>query len=206
MRVLGLDEAGRGPVIGPLVVGGALVEAEQLDALVALGVTDSKALSRARREALHPQITALCTTRTLALAPRELEENLTQVELRALAALIDELAPDLVQLDAPVPPAAIPHFVARLRSMLAREVEIAAENKAEVKYPAVAAASVMAKVARDRAMLALHARYGDLGWGYPAEPKTQAFLARCAAAGAFPDCVRVRWATVQRLKQRGLFG
>jgi len=206
MRILGLDEAGRGPVIGPLVVGGALIEADRVDALVALGVTDSKVLSRARREALHAEIATICTTRTLALEPAQLEENLTQVELGALAALIDALAPDLVQLDAPVPPAAIPHFVARLQSMLAREVEVVAENKAEVKYPAVAAASVVAKVARDRAMLALHARYGDLGWGYPAEPKTQAFLARCAAAGAFPDCVRARWATVQRLKQRGLFG
>ncbi|HEY5595889.1 MAG TPA: ribonuclease HII [Candidatus Bipolaricaulota bacterium] len=206
MRILGLDEAGRGPVLGPLVVGATMLEFEQLPQLETIGPADSKLLTRPQRQALFDRITASFTTRTVAVEPQSLEENLTQVELNCLAALINELAPDHVFLDAPVPPAAIPAFVLQLRSRLVKACSIVAENKAESRYPAVAAASIVAKVTRDRAMSTLHEQYGDIGWGYPAEPKTLAFLHRCLSQGAFPPCVRTRWATVQRLKQRSLFG
>lgn len=206
MKILGLDEAGRGPVVGPLVVGAALLEIGQLPRLEAIGPADSKLLSRGQRQALFDQITANFTTRTIAVEPQRLEENLTQVELGCLAALINELQPDHVYLDAPVPPSAIPAFVLQLRSRLAKPCTLVAENRAESRYPAVAAASIVAKVTRDRAMSTLHEQYGDIGWGYPAEPKTLAFLHRCLSQGSFPDCVRTRWATVQRLRQRSLFG
>lgn len=203
MLVLGLDEAGRGPVLGPLVLGAVAIEAARLEALAALGVADSKRLSRARREALLPQIARLARVETLALEPAELEGNLTEVELKGLVRLVRAIGPDAVYLDAPVPPAAIPAFLARLRAALDEPVALVAENRAEARYPVVAAASIVAKVARDRAMRALQACYGDIGWGYPAEPKTRAFLRRCLIEGRWPPCVRTRWATVQRLRRHG---
>mgnify|MGYP002624535438 CR=1 FL=1 len=205
MRVLGLDEAGRGPVLGPMVLGAVLVEGDGQAALYAMGAADSKALDRARREALYAEIAGRFAWDVVELAPAALEENLTQVELDGLAKLINKLRPQAVYLDAPVGPAAIPGFVRQLADRLDFQPQITAENRAEDRYPVVAAASIVAKVTRDRAMTALHARYGDIGWGYPAEPKTQAFLRRCADEGRFPDCVRTRWATVQRFKQRSLF-
>lgn len=205
MIILGLDEAGRGPVLGPMVIGAVLLETGQTKALQRLAVRDSKALTRKRREALFVDIQASLLTDTLVLEPHQLESNLTQVALEGLAYLINKHAPTHVYLDAPVPPSAIPSFVSRLRERLDDAPKITAENKAEDKYPVVAAASIVAKVTRDRAMQALHERHGDVGWGYPGEPKTQAFLQRCVNEGAFPPCVRTRWATVQRLKQQALF-
>lgn len=206
MKILGLDEAGRGPVLGPLVVAATLVDRDRLPELEALGPADSKLLSRTRRESLFERITAGFATRALCVEPDRLEENLTQVELNCIAHLINEFSPDQVYLDAPVPPAAIPSFVAQLQSRIHKPCTIVAENKAESKYAAVAAASIVAKVTRDRAMTALHEQYGDIGWGYPAEPKTLEFLHRCLSQGGFPPCVRTRWATVHRLKQQSLFG
>lgn len=206
MKILGLDEAGRGPVLGPLVLGAVLVNEQDLDALSDLGVTDSKLMTRAQRETLFPQLEARFTTRTLHFAPEQLEENLTQVELGGLAELINTLCPEAVYIDAPVPPRAIPNFISQLETKLNKPTKVVAENKAELRYPVVAAASIVAKVSRDRAMLKLHETHGDIGWGYPGEPKTQQFLQQCITQGAFPDFVRTRWATVQKLKQKSLFG
>lgn len=206
MKILGLDEAGRGPVLGPLVLGAVLVDEQDLDTLSGLGVTDSKLMTRAQRETLCPQLETRFTTRTLHFTPAQLEENLTQVELGGLAELINTLAPAAVYIDAPVPPKAIPNFIAQLETRLNKSTKIVAENKAELRYSVVAAASIVAKVSRDKAMLKLHETYGDIGWGYPGEPKTRQFLQRCIAQGGFPDFVRTRWATVQKLKQKSLFG
>lgn len=192
-------------MLGPLVLGGVVVREAELERLSALGVADSKTLSRTRRSALYAEIVKGFKTQALCFEPHELNDNLTQVELDGLAQLINATCPGRVYLDAPVGPKAIPNFVARLRSAIDPAIEIVAENRAESRYPVVAAASIVAKVVRDRAMEALHLRYGDIGWGYPAEAKTRAFLARCCTQGAFPPCVRTRWATVQRLKQRRLW-
>ncbi len=205
MKILGLDEAGRGSVLGPLVIGATMIHEGQAEALGELGVTDSKMLTRIQREMLYPQIQGQFVSETVVLEPDQLEENLTQVELKGLAKLINLLKPDQVFLDAPVAPAGIPKFVAQLRSHLQSDPEIIAENKADLKYDVVAAASIIAKVTRDQSMLDLQQHYGDLGWGYPGEPKTIEFLKKCVEDGNFPDCVRTRWATVQKLKQRSLF-
>lgn len=205
MKILGLDEAGRGSVLGPLVIGATMIESNQQEALAELGVTDSKMLTRTQREDLFPQIQKQFVSEALSFEPDALEENLTQVELKGLAKLINMLKPDRIFLDAPVAPAGIPNFVNQLRSQLEHQPKIIAENKADLKYDVVAAASIVAKVMRDQSMLNLHQQYGDIGWGYPGEPKTIDFLKRCVDEGSFPDCVRTRWATVQKLKQRSLF-
>jgi len=204
MRVLGLDEAGRGPVLGPMAVSAVVADAAQMDALIEMGVDDSKALSREVRESLAYDIQSNFVFKTRLLQPPALEENLTHAELQCFAELILTLRPDQVVVDAPVGPRAIPGFVAQLKRRLDYQPDIVAENKADARYPVVAAASIVAKMARDRAMQALQRQHGDIGWGYPGEPKTIAFLKRCMDNGKFPPCVRQRWATVQRLKQRSL--
>jgi ribonuclease HII len=203
-HILGIDEAGRGPVIGPLVLAGVLLEESKRGELLRLGVKDSKQLSRLQRNHLAPQITALaCEIRLLAITPRELNGNLTQVELKGIAQLIRDLRPTVVYLDAPVPPRAISAFVKNLRTQVGEHTpEIIAENRADATYPIVGAASILAKVHRDQIIEQLRSQYGDFGWGYPSERKTQQFLAEWYAAhGAFPEWVRARWRTIQRLIQ-----
>lgn len=200
--IMGVDEAGRGPAIGPLVVAGVLIDADAESALTDLGVRDSKDLSNARRHALIDGIQAIALrTRLVAYAPAQLDDNLNAVEMQAIVQMIRELTPDALCLDAPVGPRAIPAFVEMLqRRCQGSELAITAENKADARYPVVAAASILAKVYRDAAIARLHEIYGDFGSGDPADPKTRRFLTHWYTAHkSFPACVRTRWGTVQAI-------
>jgi ribonuclease HII len=203
MLILGLDEAGRGSVLGPMVVGGFLVASEDLELLRATGVKDSKLLSRARREELLPGLLRLGQGRVEVISAEQIDENnLTKLEIEAFAAIIHETRPDEVMIDAPVHPRAIPSFLKELRSRLDRIPTILAEPKADLHYPYVGAASVFAKTCRDEAIR----RLGDVGSGYPSDPKTRALVAALARGGApLPTWVRSRWGTVRQLRQQGLF-
>lgn len=205
--VLGLDEAGRGCVIGPLVVAGVVISQENLEKLSTLGVRDSKRLSRSRRALLAPQIERIAQrVIVLEIGPSDLEENLTEVELRAMAQIIRESRAECVYLDLPVGPAARDRFIQALGEMVGQgqwsRRSLVAENKADAQYPVVSAASIIAKVYRDRAIEKLRQEYGDFGWGYPSEPKTRAFLkAFYERTGRFPDCVRRKWRTLRKLTE-----
>ena len=206
--ILGIDEAGRGPVIGPLVIAAVLVEEGQLQRLEELGVRDSKRIPRPQRTALAAEIRKFCQVLCKKIPPAALDRaSLTEVELRAIAELIAASipSPEVVQLDAPVPPRAIPRYAEELRARLPRRlhsVKLQLENRADERYLTVSAASIVAKVERDEAILRLHERYGDFGWGYPTEQKVREFLERWYREhGSFPACVRRKWRTAQRLLQ-----
>ena len=202
--VLGIDEAGRGCVIGPLVIAGVLISQENLEKLSTLGVRDSKRLSRSRRALLAPQIERFAQNiRVLEIEPSKLDENLTEIELRAIAQIMRESKAECVYLDLPVGPAARDRFIRALYERVdTQKFELFAENRADVKYPVVSAASIIAKVYRDRAIERLRQEYGDFGWGYPSELKTRAFLREfLARTGRFPSCARRKWRTLQRLSE-----
>jgi ribonuclease HII len=75
-------------------------------------------------------------------------------------------------------------------------VEVRAEHGADARYPIVAAASIVAKVERDRRVEALADEYGDVGSGYPSDPRTRAFLREYVRDhGSLPDCARASWKT-----------
>ena len=200
MRILGIDEAGRGPVIGPLVVAGVL--AGDQEELRRLGVRDSKALSRQRRTGLAPKIAQIAQVRSISVPADKLEENLNDIELQALAELIAELEPDLVYFDVPAPPRGVKRFCQRLQELIGPKPKLIGENHADQRWPIVSAASIIAKVRRDEEVLKLHKKYGDFGWGYPSERKTREFLERWyrdREHGEFPPCVRRKWKTAKRL-------
>jgi ribonuclease HII len=201
--VLGVDEAGRGAVLGPLVVAGVLVDEERLPRLWELGARDSKSVPRARRRAAVRRVMSCGARARAVVVPASTvdADNLTSIELDAAVRLIEVFAPSRVVLDTPVAPVAIPRFVAALsaRSGLAPEA-IAVFPKADRDHPGVAAASLLAKVVRDGYVLALRRRFGDFGWGYPGEPKVREYLAGWASEhGAFPPICRTRWKCAQDL-------
>lgn len=202
MKILGIDEAGRGCVIGPLCVAGVVISAEDLAQLSALGVRDSKKLSRHKRTELYYQIEQLAhRVIVVEIGPSELDENLTEIELQAMGQIIRESQTDRVYLDLPVGPQARERFVHALCEHAGtHSFALVAENRADATYPIVSAASIIAKVSRDRAIERLREEYGDFGWGYPSEPKTRAFLKKFYECnGRFPDCARAKWRTLQRL-------
>lgn len=203
MRVLGIDEAGRGCVLGDLFVAGFVVDDVDPAALAAAGATDSKRLSPRRREAARAALSALGRPLFAPITVAQIDTgNLNELEERAVAQIILEAQPDRVVLDALGSPAAQPAVRARLlQAIRPLQPEILIEPKADQNHPVCGAASIFAKTERDRALAEIQAQVGPLGSGYPSDPKTRAFLVAHARTGApWPAFVRTRWATVAALR------
>jgi ribonuclease HII len=205
-RVLGLDEAGRGSVLGPLVVGAFCCDEGQLGSLVATGVRDSKRLSPAQREAVYGRLASLGERRSIALAPRTIDRyvahgGLNELELESFAQLVRELRPDVAFVDACDPNA--PRFGHRLAALAGGEVRVVSRHKADRDVPVVSAASIVAKVRRDAALAELRLSVAEpLGTGYPADPATRECVERHARdGGRVPLWMRRSWETVQRVKR-----
>ncbi len=203
-----MDEAGRGAVLGPLIVAGVLVPESEREKLWSLGVRDSKTIARPRRKAILRRLwTQGARGWAVVIPPEKIEtQSLTALELFAMAELIRRLEPDEVVLDPPVGPGALPQFLRGLSQASGFPAEkIRAFPKADQKDPVVAAASLLAKVVRDGYVLFLRRTYGDFGWGYPGERKVQEFLREWIARhGELPPICRQRWHTVSRFLESEL--
>lgn len=221
MRILGLDEAGRGSVLGPLLVGAYAWQAPAgcdlrdvvaQGALREAGAEDSKALRPERREQVRARLQALGEGRVHRIEAAEIDQgNVNHLEEAAFLALVRAIRPARVYLDAPVHPRGVPALCARLLHGLAggdlAPPALVVEPKADATWPVVGAASIFAKVARDQAMRDLSDELGrDLGSGYPSDPKSRRWLAELlASATPLPSCVRQRWGTLDALRQQALF-
>lgn len=199
--VLGVDEAGRGAVLGPLIVAGAVFPEEGLPRLAELGIKESKAVARPRRPSFLRELWRQgLRGRVVVIPPENIDRgNLTQLELQAILELVEFFQPARVVCDPPVAPKAIPRF----RRFLARgaglaETRVLLFPKADAQDHLVAAASLLAKVVRDGYVRALRRFYGDFGWGYPGEPKVREFLERYVREhGTLPPICRRRWRSVR---------
>ena len=209
MRVAGVDEAGRGCVIGPLVIAGVLFEEENLPVLTRLGVKDSKLLSSKKREALAMEITRLAEKHVIMkLSPVEIDRavksgrklhKLNRLEAQTMALIIDALKPDETYVDAA--DVLEDRFKYHIQEGLPFKAKIVAKHKADTTYPVVSAASIIAKVERDREIAALTDEYGDFGSGYLADPKTMSFLKQWLEThGEYPECVRKSWKPAKQAK------
>ncbi|MCD6367705.1 MAG: ribonuclease HII [Candidatus Aenigmarchaeota archaeon] len=206
-KILGIDEAGRGAVVGPLVIAGAMFYEKDIPKLKALEVRDSKELTPKKREYLENEIKRLAldfvVIRISANKIDELREtrNLNRIEMDYMADIIKTLRPDVAIIDSPeVNTEKIKNeILGKLKDL---EVEIIAENYADKKYPVVSAASILAKVVRDRAIKSLEERLGEeIGVGYPSDERTIKFLKRVLDKyKGYPEFVRKSWTTSQRLK------
>ncbi|MDD3398100.1 MAG: ribonuclease HII [Candidatus Methanomethylophilaceae archaeon] len=200
--ICGVDEAGRGPVLGPLVV--AAVSATDQESLKVLGVKDSKELSRARREAIYHEIVSSFPYRIVVREAAQIDQDrrtmsLNELELRMFAEAVGPLAAIRVYADcADVNESS---FGQRLQALLPSGMDVISRHKADRDYPVVSAASILAKVTRDRLMDDLsHSMGVDMGSGYPSDPKTISFLEKWINdKGNPPPCARASWETTRRL-------
>ena len=205
LREIGIDEAGKGPVIGSMFVAGVL----NFDGLGEIGVKDSKKLSPKKREYLAELIEEATEVHVVEMTAREIDEGrkkdtLNVIMVKLFSDVLLHFQPDLAFVDAAdVNPN---RFAANLRSSYEREreegrgIEIISESKADERYPLVSAASIIAKVHRDRSIRQLELEIGvEIGSGYPADPKTIQFLNDVLKAkGSIPTYVRQSWKTVKR--------
>lgn len=206
MKLGGIDEAGRGPVIGPLVIAAVVVDEKNLSKLEALGVKDSKKLTPERRKKLFNEIIALLDDYVIIeLGPEQIDGrdgtmNEFEVEnfIKALNSL--KVKPDIVYIDAAdVKEERFGEIIGRRLNF---SPKVIAEHKADAKYLPVSAASILAKVTRDSAIEKLKEQYGEIGSGYPSDPRTRKFLEDYYKEhGEFPPIVRRSWKTLKKIEE-----
>ncbi|SDJ18724.1 ribonuclease HII [Billgrantia gudaonensis] len=172
-RLAGVDEVGRGPLVGAVVAAAVILDpARPIE-----GLTDSKALTAHRREALDANIrdAALAFAVAEASASEVDEFNIYHATHLAMRRAIDALTP------------AAEYLLVDGNRLPGHHVPGQAVVKGDARHPAIAAASILAKVARDAQMMALDAQYPDYGFarhkGYP----TREHLAALERLGPLPE-------------------
>lgn len=212
-----MDEAGRGPVLGPMVYGISYAPLSRKQLLVDLGCADSKSLTEKKRDEIFDDI---CKHKDSigwaieAISPNVIANSMyrrTKVSLNEVSMIS---ATKLIQgaIEAGVNVAEIyvdtvgkpESYQARLKSIFPG-VKIVVAKKADATYPIVSAASICAKVSRDHAIRAWRFREGECigteyGSGYPTDPMTKNWLsANVDAVFGFPRLVRFSWSTAEQI-------
>lgn len=200
--IFGIDEAGKGPALGPMVA--AAIAAPDEEVLPA-GIDDSKRLSSDRREELAAALQEddRIAVGTAAIEPARIDDPATDMNALTVAAHV-EAAQGVVEsgatgtCDAGDVDAA--RFARRVADRLpaVEAVDLDAEHGADGTHAVVGAASIVAKVERDARIDALAAEYGPVGSGYPSDPTTREFLTNYVDDhGELPACARRSWKTCE---------
>lgn len=210
---VGIDEAGRGPVIGPLVVGALLIPESDESLLKDAGVTDSKLLSAEKRLELDAWIRKTSEERGWKFElyiskPSEIDlamttTNLNDHEVSLFAKLACQLRPEkgegVLQVDACDADARRfgNNVASRLTDWPWKGWRIDSRHGADLHLLPVGAASILAKVARDRAIEDISKEIGfDVGSGYPSDSKTIAAVQKLICDEQPHPSLRWKWATV----------
>ena len=204
MDILGIDEAGRGSVLGPMVIAGVVVPEKMEKVLERMGVKDSKRLTPNRRTILSRKLRKMFDYEIVVISAREIDElrasgvNLNEIEKNAMESILLKLKPEKAIVDAVDVKAE--RFQENLRNDTG--IDVIAEHKADDKYIEVSAASIIAKAERDSQIAEINKEYiksGGIGSGYPSDPATKEFLSNYTYY-EMPDFVRRSWATVSKMK------
>lgn len=205
--ILGIDEAGRGSVIGPLVVAGVMIEEKDEEKLRKIGVKDSKMLTPQQREKLYPLIKKIAKDYVaLKVSAKEIDElrkikNLNIIEAEKMAQIIKAMGADKAYVD--TPQASTEKFKAILINLAKNHTEIIAENYCDERYPVCSAASVIAKVERDMEVEKIKKEVGfDFGVGYSHDERSINFVKWCLKNNKCLEFVRQSWATVDSIKSK----
>jgi ribonuclease HII len=193
MLVAGIDEAGRGAALGPMVVAIFAIDRTKILELRRIGVRDSKALTRSARERIFERLMNLDAKRSYRkVEPSEIDaavrsrggRGLNALEVEVFRELIEEVRPQLVYIDSPYRNAKrVYELIGKMEG-----VRVVCEVRADAKYEVVSAASIVAKVIRDRSVSEIGA-----GSGYPSDPRTRRYLREVAIRGEVPPYVRRSW-------------
>jgi len=211
MLIAGVDEAGRGPIIGPMIIAGVMFREEDNIKLMEMGVKDSKLLTPKRRLQLYTKIIELSVDWTYEIiSPKEIDQAvfyrrrtgyglLNQLEAEVMAKIINKLKPDIAYVDSV--DVNEERFGKVIMEKITHKIKVISKHNADKIYPVVSAASIIAKVKRDSIIEEIKKRYGDIGSGYPSDPKTIRFIRKCIESGEIPDFIRTSWSTFKRIKK-----
>jgi len=201
MKILGIDEAGRGPVIGPLIIAGVMIQDGKQSLLGE--VKDSKLLTHKKRIELDKLIQNNSEFEIIIVEPKEIDQallsdhlNLNWLEAHKQAEIINKLKPDTAIIDCPSPNCE--KYEEYLKDLLNnKKTKLIVEHKADLNYPVCSAASIIAKVKREEEIDKIKTKYGDTGPGYPANPTTQKFIKENWEK--YPEIFRKTWNTFKKI-------
>ena len=200
--VLGIDEAGRGCVIGPMIIAAVLGDERKFKLL---GVRDSKELTPERRESLAAKIKRSAKEiHVIEISAKTIDEmrkimSLNELEAMKMAELIELFSEKSEKIVIDCPDTVPKNFLKRLKKYIAINVKIVAEHYADKKHPSVSAASIIAKTERDKRVAEIEKEFKiKVGTGYPHDPATIKFLQSCKE---YPDFVRKSWDTSKRISE-----
>ncbi len=211
MLVLGIDDAGRGPLIGPMFLAGVLLKKKDEEYLKHEGVADSKILSHPKRVQLSGVIKDIALKYKIVKAePLDIDHaiktriNLNTLEAIKAAEIINELSvgvKERIIVIVDCPSVNIKAWKATLFHYLRNfeNIELHCEHKADANHPSVSAASIIAKVAREEAVEKIKDKYGDTGSGYPSDPITILFLKKYGQKYKNENLFRKTWKTWKNL-------
>ena len=199
----GADEAGRGPVIGPMVIAAVKVDSE--DYLKEIGVRDSKKCTPKRRERLAKLITERFEHEILVLPPKKIDEmrermTLNELEVEMFARVLNNLCNDGCEIYLDAADVDEERFGEDIgRKLSINPAKIVAKHGGDDIYPVVSAASIIAKVTRDAEIERIKEELGNIGSGYPSDPITKEFLRDWVKEhGDLPPHTRRSWKTAKR--------
>ncbi|MBU3966642.1 MAG: ribonuclease HII [Euryarchaeota archaeon] len=206
--IAGIDEAGKGPVLGPMCVAGLLVDENKLDNITRIGVKDSKKLTPKKREALSVEINKLADKIfILEVSPGQIDElrkviTMNEIMVACYVKVLEELRPESAFVDAA--DVIAERFGENIKKKYSSDLNITSEHNADEKYPIVSAASILAKVRRDELVRNIEKKAGiEIGSGYPSDRKTITFLENWVREhGSLPDFARSSWETSKNIIER----
>jgi ribonuclease HII len=212
-RIVGLDEAGRGSIMGSLVIGGIQVDDDGVKSLSEMGVKDSKLLSVANRERYFLMIKKIAHRVIVnKIPPEEIDKvvkygkkyrKLNYLEAIKMGDMVNDFEPDIVYVDAS--DTNPERFGNDILSRMNREIKIISVHHADKIYPIVSAASIIAKCERDKEISELCSLHGDFGSGYPSDPRTIKFLKDwLSSKGDKPSFSRKSWKTWDKIHSKSI--
>ena len=207
MIICGVDDAGRGSMVGPLVIAGVTIDKKNLKKLKSIGVQDSKKLSPKTREILYKKIIEIVDKYYVVRIPPKtidsnvFKHNLNHLEAKNMAKVIKKLKPQTAYVDSC--DVDYKRFGKEI-SLLSGNSKIISRHHADSRFVVVAAASIIAKVSRDKSIHRLKKNY-DLGSGYPSDRKTvkcvKKLLLHTKQSYSF---IRMSWKPVQKIIKKKL--
>ncbi len=205
MQICGVDDAGRGSMVGPLVIAGISLDKKNIRKLSSLGVKDSKKLTPKSREDLYKKIISLVDNyHVTKISPKIIDSSvkkheLNQLEAKYMAKVISKLDPDTSFVDScDVNPTRFGKEI----SKLACDKKVKSYHHADSRFIVVSAASIIAKVSRDKAIARLR-ETNDLGSGYPSDRKTIEFVKKYyQTQKIMPNFVRKSWKPTQKIMEK----
>jgi ribonuclease HII len=210
-KIIGIDEAGKGPVIGSMFIGFSIKELNSKSELnnfqkelKNLGVKDSKLITPKKRTKIYEKLKEIIKIKYVQLTPAIIDGNnssggkLNELEIKAITQILNQEKPNLIIIDALT--ARPDKFKEDIKKHLTFECKIISENKADTKYEIVGAASIIAKELREKELKEIKENiHINCGSGYPSDPKTKEFLKKHWNNKEFDFIFRKSWATYKNI-------